>query len=414
MQPSTVPRLAVTGWELLGKYISHLDHYHKTTILQEEFWKETRKFPLGHTRLVISVCADMHACVSNSGHMHSFLSLAAAHMLARGGQLLFPEVPEEICQRIPDLFNHGAIRALIARLNSDQPDKQTAVDVHNLYAAATHANNDEMTEPHSQGFVAMLDPVGGLGEFSNYHLERMIILDCTAALKRLMAPRLPPIWNSGPLPLEVQRSLESKKYEYHTIQIGFRAREVRAALLSFDGGDTLYWNSCELVGVVKMSVYLEYETEYVPEHWQWFSRQLLATQHRLLSMPSHLRLNDKLESFRLALAFWAALTRSPPMAREAASKLNHTLRDHLERSDRWLWFSDPGLLLCVAVSGGISSSNENDLNWYVAFARRVASKIGLHTVNELEHLLSGFLYDPYSQGDFIMQFAACMWPTTPR
>ena len=51
-----------------------------------------------------------------------------------------------------------------------------------------------------------------------------------------------------------------------------------------------------------------------------------------------------------------------------------------------------------------------DLDWYVHLARTAATEIGVENLDELEDLLTAFLYDPHSQRDFVVHFAARIWP----
>ncbi|EXJ87811.1 hypothetical protein A1O1_04738 [Capronia coronata CBS 617.96] len=396
----------VDGLRFLERWAPPLIQYYNTTILPEKFWKDTRKVPMSRIRHASSVHADMQACMAEPAHMYAFLASSATQMLAREGRLLLPDASEGDHQRVLTFFKTKAIQALMTTMTSGRLDPRTAIDVHRLYGAGIHADNNEMAEPHFQALISMLEALGGLDAFSDYEAEKMILLDCNAALKDLEAPRLLETWDPGPLTDDVLVAIESQ--DLHVLQAGSR---VITTLAVFHDGRLLFQSFYDLTQVVKMSAHLESVAHYDAEHYKWFSLRLLAIQNRLLSLPLHCQMDSQTDSLRISLALWTATTRSPALARRIASKSSHKLRGRLESTDlHHLWTHATDLLLWVVVYGGVSAGNKDDLDWFVNIARGAAVQLGLRDFLALEDLLSGFLYDPYSQHDSVVHIAALMWP----
>ncbi|KIX03098.1 uncharacterized protein Z518_06648 [Rhinocladiella mackenziei CBS 650.93] len=400
-----VPSLLENNTRLLEQWAPPLIQHYNTKILPETFWKDTQKVPLGQIRHALSIHADMQACMAEPAHMYAFLAAASTQMIAREGRLLLPDATEEDSRRAPTFFKTKAIRALRAKLATGQLDHHLAVDAHRLYSTGIDTDNYEVAEPHFQALLSMVEALGGLGTFDEYHLEKMILLDCTAALKCLGVPRLLAIWDPGPLTEAMLVNIGSQG-QYH-LSAGTRLRE----MLEMNPCQALAESFSDLVQVLKMSVYLTNLPEYIPEHYKWFNWRVLIILHRLLSMPLHCEMNDTTDCLRIATAYWTAMTRAPAMARRAAAKSNHTLRRKLERTDlRYLWRPHTDCLLWVVVFGGICSDDKDDVEWYVGVAKVTATEIGVRNLQALEDLFSTFLYDPNSQREMLIQFAARMWP----
>ena len=89
----------------------------------------------------------------------------------------------------------------------------------------------------------------------------------------------------------------------------------------------------DLFEVLKMSTYLDNLKQYVPEHYEGCSWRTLAILHRLLSMPLHCELREKIDIMRITTAYWTAIRRSPDLGRRIASRSNPMLRVKLESTD---------------------------------------------------------------------------------
>jgi hypothetical protein len=339
--------------------------------------------------------------------MYALLATAAAQMIAREGRLLLPNVPEENTHRVTTFFKTKAIQALRAKLSSGQLDHHTAVDIHRLYACGIHSDNDEAAEPHFQALLSMVEALGGLSTFDDYQQEKLFILDCIAALKRLGVPRLLMTLDPGPLPDETWSEVVS--HSPHQFPPG----SLLEALLEASPQCLVLSESItDLMEVSRVSVYLDTTPHYVEEYYQWFSWRTLIILHKLLSMPLHCEMDDKADSVRTALAFWTAILRSPFVGRRAASRSVPSLHAKLENTDLGtLWQPRTDCLLWISVFGGICCVEGEELDWFVHLARTAATEIGVGNARELEDLLTAFLYDLHSQRDVVLEFAARIWPS---
>nr|KAK5435924.1 hypothetical protein LTR18_009926 [Exophiala xenobiotica] len=391
---------------ILEQWAPLLIQHYNTVILPEKFWKDVQKVPLGQIRHAPSIHSDMKACMSEPAHMYAFLASAAIQMLVREGKLLLPNVSEEDYQRVPTFFKTKAIQAVRTKLASGQIDHQVAVDVHKLYCTGIHADNPEVAEPHFQALLSMIESLGGLSTFDDYQQEKMIMIDCLAALKTLGVPRLLSTWAPGSLPDEILSSLESQsRYDFGLgVRLEAMFQALNATRLMTDAFS-------DLIQLLKMSAYLHDADQYIPEHHKWFSWRCLTLLHGLLSMPLRTEMDDRMECLRIAAAFWVALARSPQLGRRAASKSAHLLRQKLESTGiESLWGPHADCLLWVVVLGGICADNGDDLQWYVDVSRGAAGELGLNTPAGLQELFSQLLYDPPSQRDMLLRFAERMWP----
>ncbi|EXJ67448.1 uncharacterized protein A1O5_09461 [Cladophialophora psammophila CBS 110553] len=390
----------------LEQWAPPLIKHHNTIILPEKFWKDTQKVPMGQFRHAALIHADMQACMTEPAHMYAFLASAAAQMIAREGRLLLPNVSEEDTHRVPMFFKTKAVQALQAKLANGQLDHHTAVDLHRLYAAGIYSDDYEAAEPHFQALLSMVDALGGLSTFDDYQLEKLFMLDCIAALKRLGVPRLVVTLDPGPLPEEILLSIESQSRHH------FQPGSLLEILVdTFNQSQILTESFTDLIQVLRMSAFLATSPRYVHEYYKWFSWRSLIILHRLLSMPLHYEMDDKTDSVRIVTAFWTALLRSPPLGRRAASTSATSLRGKLENTDlRLLWQPRTDCLLWMAVFGGVCCAKREDLEWFVHLARTAATEIGVGNVRELEDLLMGLLYDPHSQRELVVQFAGRIWP----
>lgn len=393
---------------LLEQWAPPLIQHYNTIILPEKFWKDTQKVHLGQIRHAPAIHTDMQACMAEPAHMYAFMASAATQMIEREGRLLIPNVSQEDVQRVPTFFKTKAIQSLRGKLASGQLDHRIAVDIHRLYTSGIHSDNYEVAEPHFQVFLSMVENLGGLTTFDDYQLENMIMLDCTAALKHLGVPRLLAACDPGPLPEDTLFSLESQSQ--HHFQPGSM---LETLVYSLNSCRLLTDSFLDLIQVLKMSFYLNTLHQYDPEQYRWFNGRALTILHRLLSMPLHFEMDDHTDSVRIATAYWTALLQAPVMGRRFAARSVHTLRTKLESTDLgYLWQPHTECLLWVAVFGGICSSDERDLEWFVNLARTAATEIGVRNLREVEELFSTLLYDPHSQRSLMVQFASRMWPNT--
>ncbi|KAJ9610406.1 hypothetical protein H2200_005183 [Cladophialophora chaetospira] len=391
----------------LEQWAAPLIKHYNTVVLPEKFWKDTQKVPLARFRHAPLIHADMQGCMAEPAHLYSFLASAAAQMIAREGRLLLPNVSEEDNQSVPTFFKTKAIQALRIKLASGQLDHHTALDIHRLYAAAIHSDNYEAAEPHFQALLSMVEALGGLGTFDDYQLERLFQLDCTAALKQLRVPRLILTLDPGPLPEEIMSDIASQNP--HQSPPGSMLEVLSETLHECQA---LIEPFSDLIELLKVSNYLSSSPYYVQEYYKWFGWRSLVIFHRLLSMPLHYKMSDKADSGRIAAAFWVALLCSPVLGRQAASKSVSNLRAKLESTDlAALWQPRTDCLLWIAVFGGVCCVEEEDIDWFVHLTRTTATELGVGNATELEDLLMAFLYDPHSQRELVLQFAARIWPS---
>ncbi|OCT49008.1 hypothetical protein CLCR_04729 [Cladophialophora carrionii] len=391
----------------LEQWAPPLIQHYNTVILPEKFWKDTQKVPLAHFRYAALIHDDMRACMAEPAHMYALLATAAAQMIAREGRLLLSNVSEGDTQRVPTFFKTKAVQALRAKLGSEQLDHHTAVDTHRLYAACIHSNNDEAAEPHFQAFILMVGALGGLSTFDDYQLEKFYILDFTAALQRLGIPRLVMTLDPGPPPEEILSPVVSPSPRQFP-----SGSMLEAFLETYPQCIVLSESIVELVEVVRVSAYLNSSPHYVEQYYRWFSWRTLIILHKLLSMPLHCEEDEKTDSVRITAAFWVAILRSPAVGRRTASRSVSILHAKLQSTDLGtLWHPRIDCLLWISVFGGICCAEEEELDWFVHLARTAATEIGLGNAKELEDLLMAFLYDPHSQKDLVLEFAARIWPS---
>ncbi|KIY03512.1 uncharacterized protein Z520_00203 [Fonsecaea multimorphosa CBS 102226] len=390
----------------LEQWAPPLIKHYNTVILPEKFWKDTQKVPMGQLRHAPLIHADMQACMTEPAHMYAFLASAAAQMIAREGRLLLPNVSEEDSIRVPLFFKTKAIQALQAKLANGQLDHHTAVDLHRLYAAGIHSDNYEAAEPHFQALLSMVDALGGLSTFDDYQLEKIFMLDCVAALKRLGVPRLVVTLDPGPLPDSLLLDIE------HQSRLHPQPGSLLEILVdTFSECQVLANSFADLVQVLRMSAFLATSPHYVHEYYKWFNWRSLIILHRLLSMPLHYTMDDRTDSVRIATAYCAVLLRSPTLGRRAASTSVNALRVKLESTDLGLlWQPRTDCLLWVAVFGGVCCAGGEDLEWFVQLARTAATEIGIGNARELEDFLVAYVYDTYSHRELVAQFAGRVWP----
>lgn len=391
---------------ILEQWAPPLIRHYNTVTLPDKFWRDVQKVPMGQMRHASAIHADMQACMSEPAHMYAFLASAAVQMLAREGRLLLPNVSEEDYHRVPTFFKTKAIQALRAKLAAGQLDHHIAIDVHRLYCTGIHADNAEVAEPHFQALLAMLEALGGLSTFDDYQMEKLVLPDCFAALTSLGVPRLAATWDPG-------QSMDDRVRNTGA----WNQRDTRIAARMGTMFHTLNTDQTttdvlsDLVELLRVSAYLHDLQHYVPDSYKWFVRRTLAILHRLLSIPLHAELDDKVDILRIAAAYWAALILAPEMGRRAASRSINVLRQKLEITDLdFLWAPHTDCLLWVVVLGGICADKDDDLQWYLDMARRAAKELGLSSTLQMEELFSELLYDPPSQRDMLLRFGARMWP----
>ncbi|KAI1616966.1 hypothetical protein EDD36DRAFT_150889 [Exophiala viscosa] len=380
-------------------------HYNMVS-LPDKFWRDIRKVPMGQMRHASAIHADMQACMSEPAHMYAFLAAAAVQMLWREGRLLLPNVSEEDYHRVPTFFKTKAIEALRAKLAAGQLDHHIAVDVHRLYCTGLFADNAEVAEPHFQALLAMIEALGGLSTFDDYQMEKLMILDSFAALMWHGVPRMIVTWDPGHFMDETLRSLDT--WDQQDARIGER---MGTMIRTLNADQTTMDTLGDLLELLKVSAYLHDLQHYIPESYKWFVRRALAILHRLLSIPLHSELDEKVDSLRIAATYWTGMVISPQLGRRAASRSTHLLRQKLELTDiDFLWAPHTDCLLWVVVLGGMCADKDDELQWYLDIARKAARELGLSSTSDMEELFSELLFDPPSQRGLLLQFGARMWP----
>ncbi|KIV79585.1 hypothetical protein PV11_07136 [Exophiala sideris] len=396
----------VNTQRILEQWAPPLIRDYNMVSLPDKYWRDVQKVPMGQMRHAPAIHADMQASMSEAAHMYAFLASAAAQMLWREGRLLLPNVSEEDYHRVPTFFKTKAIEALRVKLAAGQLNHHIAVDVHRLYLVGLLTDSAEVAEPHFQALLAMVEALGGLNTFDDYQMEKLMILDCFAALTWNGVPRMAMTWDPGHFMDETLQNLDT--WDQQNIQIGERMGTIIQAL---NANQTTTITLADLVELLRVSAYLHDLPHYIPESYKWFARRTLAILHRLLSIPLHSELDDRVDSLRIAAAYWTAIMLSPIFGRRAVSRSVPILRQKLDLTDiDFLWAPHTDCLLWVVVLGGICADKDDDLQWYLDIARRAATQLGLSSTTELEELFSELLYDPPSQRDLLLQFGARMWP----
>lgn len=400
----TISSSISSSHQLLEQWAPPLIRYYNTIILPAIFWRDIRKVPMGRMRHAQSIHLDMAGCMESPAHFYAFLASTSTQMAVCEGRILLPDVSPEDVQRVPTFFMTKAIQALRLRLANGDLDHGVAVDVHRLYSTGIHTDHYELAEPHFRALLSMVEMLGGLSTFNDYQLEQIILMDCDAALKRLSAPRLLATWDPGPLAEDVLQAMKTQ---------GQHHPQTASRLIAMCQGscEILTKTFLDLSEVLKMSTYLDNLNQYVLEHYKWCSWRTLTILHRLLSMPLHHKMCEKMDAVRIATVYWTATKRSPVLAWRVASRSNYILRAKLESTYlQSLWQPHPECLLWVVVFGSFTTSNGHDLEWYANIARRIATQAGVNELQELEDLFTTLLYDPISQRDMLVRFAELIWP----
>jgi hypothetical protein len=407
MSLSMVSSPPTTSTRALEQWAPPLIKHYNTIILPEQFWKDTRKATLAQFRHAPLIHADMQACMTEPAHLYSFLAAAAAHMVSREGRLLLPHVSLGDTWRVPAFFKSKAVQALRAKLAGGHLDHRLAVDTHRLYTATVYSDGLESAEPHLQALLSMVETLGGLSTFDEYQLETILILDCNLAVQQAGVPRLAVPLDAEPLPESILS--EVAQAEPTAFQRGSQVRIISEAFEDFPDLPEIH---SQLNRLVAVSAYLETSIDYDHSFYKWFSWQALVLLHRLLSIPLHEELSDRADSGRLATILWLTVMRSAVVGRRTASKTVPFLRAKLENTELvTLWQPHTDCLLWIAIIGGVCVLEEGeDLDWFVRLTRTSAAEIGINSAQELESWLTALLYDPPSQRDLVLAFAAKVWP----
>jgi hypothetical protein len=392
--------------QILEKWAPPLIRHQNTVILPEKFYADTSRVPLGQTRHAMAIHADTADAMSEPVHLYAFLAAAAAQMLAREGRLLLPDVREADYQRVILFFKTKAMEHLRAAL-SNGVTHSLVVDMLRLITTSYFTGAYDQAVPHFDAMVAMIRQLGGIRTFGDYFEETNIILDWSAGLKHLIPPKLPTTeWDpirGGP---EIEAILDSFKSTPDTlgqrlIQI-INEHGLRPGLrVPLDG----------LIENTRFHRWAKQQSEYNAEHYRYIVLRQTAIGCRFLGLLPEPNTTAHEEAVRIALVFWTALTRSPTSGRRCASVAIEELRTRLLATDLDGWGELDDLLLWIAIVGGLTARTDEHIDWFATLASVTAKRVGggiFTDFEKMEKLLNGFLYEPASQREPLLDLRARM------
>ena len=405
LQATTAHPLFSGSTQILQKWAPPLMQHYNTIVVPEKFFQESRLRPIHEMRHAASIHDQSSKALTQPVHLYSFLALASIHMVVREGRLLLPDVKEEDHQRVPLYFKGKAMDALRKALAAGVTH-DLVHDVHRLVAVCYFSHAYESAMPHFDAMMSMIDFLGGIKTFDDYFQESHILLDWSAGLRRLLPPRLPFTWDPGHGPPAIAEKLQSLDTSIDGLGQRMRLKIAEDGInldLSAVFEDTL-----QLTRFHRWAI----DAPYEPENFRYILLRQIAIGCRLLFMDTQLQpqRNIREETFRIALIFYIAQTRSPS-GRRCASVSCAQLRTTIESSTPEDWEGHEDLFLWIVVVGGLTAIEQSEVDWYARLAAQTAKRLDEELYVDfagMEALLEGFLYEPVMQREPLLDFRARM------
>lgn len=398
---------------MLERWVPALMKYHTTVMIPEAFWADTQAVPLELTRHADALHADMRSCMSNAAEMYAFLAATCCYVLWREqGQFNVLGQISKDPHQVGLLFKTKALEALGSRLRAGDIDHGVAIAVNRMVVAATIYGSPTAVETHYHASISMVESLGGILTFNNYHQERIIACDILQAMRFGTRPRLDQVWDPGCIDRVTWDRLTAD--EFYTAQRGRRLKE----LALFDG-DKFHQ---DVVQPVAQLVEAQHVAEwyrrrpYDASGYRWVRIRRLAVLHRLLSTDldkglqttdtSTVALHDLL---RWTLILATHLSNSPPMAHRRIGQhmelLMYLFQTGKAQEEAWsgcmdllLWITS---ILAIGVDFTNSTSTPRNISADLIMQAmlketgiRACALLSIEDGAGLEAVLSGFLFPP--------------------
>lgn len=384
----------------LERWAPPLIQYYTTVIIPHAFTTELKTVPMQLMRHTPALHNDMQTCMAEAAHMYALLAAVSATMLRFEGRLLLPDVPPEEFARVPLYFKTKAITSLRQKLEMGHLDRLLAQDVYRLMATAVMTDDHPAADAHFQAMIEMVRGLGGLETFDDYVKERMILLDIWRACWTLSKPKFQLSWDPGYLPTVFRAEIRSDEYNY-------------AMGVSFDRPKTSTIFNVDFLQLVSGLTEVADLTchsfanpfKLISDDFKWLILRRTAIEYKLLSSfaTSVNGESNISESTKLAMLIWIGMV----LAERNKQLLSHQvsrLRNSLESNGSGNSESDYAeLFLWIATTAALATIDEEDKAWCTELARRLAKRLDIETMEDMEEQLHGFLYIAEMQRDALTE-----------
>jgi hypothetical protein len=378
----------------LEKWAPPLIQYYTTVVIPHIFAAELKTIPMQLMRHTPALHNDMQTCMAEAAHMYALLAAVSATMLRCEGRLRLPDVPPEEYVRVPLYFKTKAITSLRQKLERGYLDHVLAHDVYRLMATAAMMDDHPAADAHFQALIEMVRGLGGLETFDDYVKEKMILLDIWRAGWTLSKPKFQLSWDPGYLPTEFRAEIRCEEYNFD-LGTGFDHHET-STIFSIDFLQLV----SGLAEVVDLACYSS-ANPLASNDFKWLLLRRTAIEYKLLSSfaTSINEENAIAESTKLAMLIWIGMVLADRNKQLLSYQVNR-LRNTLEPNRLDGFEADhPEVLLWIAVSGALATTDDEDKAWCTGLARRLAQKLEIDSMEDMEEQLHAFLYSPEVQRD---------------
>ena len=377
----------------LEKWAPPLIQYYTTVVIPHIFATELKTVPMQLMRHTPALHNDMQTCMAEAAHMYALLAAVSATMLRCEGRLLLPDVAPEDYVRVPLYFKTKAITSLRQKLERGYLDRVLAHDVYRLMATAVMMDDHRAADAHFQALIEMVRGLGGLETFDDYVKERMILLDIWRASWTLSKPKFQLSWDPGYLPTEFRAEIRSEEYNFDP-GTGFDRHET-STIFSIDFLQLV----SGLTEVVDLASYSS-SNPLASNDFKWLLLRRAALEYKLLSsFATSINENAIAESTKLAVLIWIGMVLVDRNKQLLSHQVNR-LRNGLEPNGLDSFEADHAeLLLWIAISGALATIDDEDKAWCSALAQRLAQKLEINSIEDMEEQLHAFLYSPGVQRD---------------
>ena len=341
-------------------------------------------------------------------HMYAQLAAVSARMLRYEGRLLLPDVKPEDYARVPLFFKTKAITSLRHKLERGQLNQLLAQDVFRLWACAVMMDDQSAANAHSQAMLEMVRDLGGLNAFDDYTKERMILVDIWASCWTLSRPKFSlTCWDPGHLPETSRYKILPKEYG-RVLGSTFHRTETLQIL-----DDPLRSLISGLTELVDLTCY-SFTNPVTSDDFRWLLLRRTAIEHHLLcslaTVADGRDINIIAEATKLAVLIWIGMVLVNRNKQLLSHQVN-TLRNWLgplEVGPAQLESEHAELLLWISSTAALATVTEDDKTWFANLTSRMAEKLEIETLEDMEEQLHGLLYVPEMQredlGAFMGQF----------
>jgi hypothetical protein len=311
------------------------------------------------------------------------------------------------------------IRTYLGSLSAAAMDKQVILDIFYLSVCEWYMGYYPSALTHMRGAQNLLEALSLDSQFDAFIKETLCYNDVFLAIETGHRPICSLDWDREPLPsgrcLEISQALAA-----HTAQ-GRMGRGFlepgQNHIFSFEMNLIL----CELMPWIDLGRYAWLTRTALARDSEWTCRKGQALLHRLLSISPpgpHADVHSPSEGMRqecVRLSLIILLSFVVTQMGWRSGKINALrLRKCLDAADQDDSWGSPALddmRFWVLVSGALGISDEPELEkWYLDYAARVATRLGLKTRDDMCETLSTYLYSPRFQGDILMEIEARVTP----